>query len=122
LGGRGRQISKFEASLVYRVSFKTARTAQRNFVSKIKTGKKGKKKETKQKSNKFKIKGPGLNHIEKLIGGHRQLWLDIKKLVPGAQWVRVPDCSSEGPEFKSQQPHGGSQPSVARSDSLFWSV
>jgi hypothetical protein len=23
------------------------------------------------------------------------------------QWVRVPDCSSEGPEFKSQQPHGG---------------
>jgi hypothetical protein len=26
------------------------------------------------------------------------------------------DCSSEGPEFKSQQPHGGSQPSVMRSD------
>ena len=23
-----------------------------------------------------------------------------------AQWVRAPDCSSEGPEFKSQQPHG----------------
>jgi hypothetical protein len=22
-----------------------------------------------------------------------------------AQWVRAPDCSSEGPEFKSQQPH-----------------
>jgi hypothetical protein len=39
-----------------------------------------------------------------------------------AQWVRAPDCSSEGPEFKSQQPHGGSQPSVTRSDSLFWSV
>jgi hypothetical protein len=39
-----------------------------------------------------------------------------------AQWVRAPDCSSEGPEFKSQQPHGGSQPSVRRSDSLFWSV
>ena len=29
-----------------------------------------------------------------------------------AQWVRAPDCSSEGPKFKSQQPHGGSQPSV----------
>jgi hypothetical protein len=27
-----------------------------------------------------------------------------------AQWVRAPDCSSEGPKFKSQQPHGGSQP------------
>jgi hypothetical protein len=39
-----------------------------------------------------------------------------------AQWVRAPNCSSEGPEFKSQQPHGGSQPSVTRSDSLFWSV
>ena len=39
-----------------------------------------------------------------------------------AQWVRAPDCSSEGPKFKSQQPHGGSQPSVMRSDSLFWSV
>jgi hypothetical protein len=39
-----------------------------------------------------------------------------------AQWVRAPDCSSEGPEFKSQQPHGGSQPSVMRSDALFWCV
>jgi hypothetical protein len=36
-----------------------------------------------------------------------------------AQWVRAPDCSSEGQEFKSQQPRGGSQPSVTRSD---WSV
>jgi hypothetical protein len=27
-----------------------------------------------------------------------------------------------GHEFKSQQPHGGSQPSVMRSDALFWSV
>jgi hypothetical protein len=39
-----------------------------------------------------------------------------------AQWVRAPDYSSEGPQFKSQQPHGGSQPSVTRSDSLFWIV
>ena len=39
-----------------------------------------------------------------------------------AQCVRAPDCSSEGPEFKSQQPHGGLQPSVTRSDALFWSV
>ena len=37
-----------------------------------------------------------------------------------AQWVRAPDCSSEGPKFKSQQPHGGSQPSVMGSDALFW--
>jgi hypothetical protein len=39
-----------------------------------------------------------------------------------AQWVRAPVCSSKGQEFKPQQPHGGSQPSVTRSDSLFWSV
>jgi hypothetical protein len=36
LGGRGRQISEFEASLVYRVSSRTARAIQRNPVSKIK--------------------------------------------------------------------------------------
>jgi hypothetical protein len=34
LGGRGRQISEFEASLVYRVSSRTARDTQRNPVSK----------------------------------------------------------------------------------------
>ena len=39
-----------------------------------------------------------------------------------AQWVRAPDCSSEGPEFKSQQPHGGSQPSLMKSDALSWSI
>jgi hypothetical protein len=36
LGGRGRQISDFEASLVYRVSSRTARATQRNPVSKNK--------------------------------------------------------------------------------------
>jgi hypothetical protein len=34
LGGRGRRISEFEASLVYRVSSRKARAAQRNPVSK----------------------------------------------------------------------------------------
>jgi hypothetical protein len=41
--GRGRRISEFEASLVYRVSSRTARTIQRNPVSK--NQKKKKKKE-----------------------------------------------------------------------------
>jgi hypothetical protein len=36
--------------------------------------------------------------------------------------VKSTDCSSGGPEFKSQQPHGGSQPSVMRSDVFFWHV
>ena len=43
LGGRGRWISEFEASLVYRVSSRTARVIQRNPVSKNpKNRKKGK--------------------------------------------------------------------------------
>jgi hypothetical protein len=34
LGGRGRQISEFKASLVYRVSSRRARATQRSLVSK----------------------------------------------------------------------------------------
>jgi hypothetical protein len=45
-GGRGRQISEFEASLVYRVSSRTARATQRNPVSK------NKNKNKKQNNNK----------------------------------------------------------------------
>jgi hypothetical protein len=30
------------------------------------------------------------------------------------------DYFSKGPEFKSKQPHGGSQLPVMRSDALFW--
>jgi hypothetical protein len=36
LGGRGRWISEFKASLIYRVSSRTARATQRNPVSKKK--------------------------------------------------------------------------------------
>jgi hypothetical protein len=45
LGGRGRQISEFEDSLVYKVSFRTARAIQRNPVSKKEKKKEEKKKE-----------------------------------------------------------------------------
>jgi hypothetical protein len=48
LGGRGRRISEFEASLVYRVSSRTARAIQRNPVSE----KQNKTKKTKKKSHK----------------------------------------------------------------------
>jgi hypothetical protein len=34
--------------------------------------------------------------------------------------VKNTNCSSRGPEFNSQQPHGG--PSVMGSDALFWCV
>jgi hypothetical protein len=45
LGGRGRQISEFKASLVYKLSSRTARATQRNPVSKDKTNKQTNKKE-----------------------------------------------------------------------------
>jgi hypothetical protein len=44
LGGRGRRISEFEASLVYKVSSRTARAIQKNPVSKNQKKKKKKKK------------------------------------------------------------------------------
>jgi hypothetical protein len=50
LGGRGRQISEFDASLIYKVSSRTARAIQRNPVSKKK---KKKKRKEKKKPNIF---------------------------------------------------------------------
>jgi hypothetical protein len=51
LGGRGKQISEFKASLVYKVSSRTARATQRNPVSK---NQKPKKKKNKKQKNKPK--------------------------------------------------------------------
>jgi hypothetical protein len=51
LGGRDRRISKFKASLVYKVSSRTARAIQRNPVSK--NQKKKKKERKKEKSFDF---------------------------------------------------------------------
>jgi hypothetical protein len=65
---------------------------------------------TKQNKNKKQKKTFSYTQVEKLRAGEM------------AQWVRAPDCSSEGPKFKSQQPHGGSQPPVMRSDDLFWCI
>jgi hypothetical protein len=45
LGGRGRRVSEFEASLVYKVSSRTARATQRNPASNPHPKKKKKKKE-----------------------------------------------------------------------------
>jgi hypothetical protein len=45
LGGRGRWISEFEASLVYKVSSRTSRAIQKNSVSKNQQKKKKEKRE-----------------------------------------------------------------------------
>jgi hypothetical protein len=52
--GRGRQISEFEASLVYKVSSRTARAIQRNPVSKQSKTTQNKTKQNKTKQNKTK--------------------------------------------------------------------
>jgi hypothetical protein len=56
LGGRGRQISEFKTSLVYRVNSRTAKATQRNPVSKKKTRKR-KKKERKKERKKGRKEG-----------------------------------------------------------------
>jgi hypothetical protein len=53
LGGRGRQISEFKASLVNIVSSRIARTIQRNPIS----GKKKKRKKEKEKEKRKERKG-----------------------------------------------------------------
>jgi hypothetical protein len=50
LGGRGRRISEFEASLVYRVNSRTARAIQKNPISKKKKKKREKRKKKKRKT------------------------------------------------------------------------
>jgi hypothetical protein len=93
LGGRGRWISEFEASLVYRVSSRTAReTLHRETLS--------------SKQNKT-------NKQKKKVGA--EAWWD-------GSTGKSTDCSSKGPEFKSQQLHGGSLLPVMRSDALFWCI
>jgi hypothetical protein len=63
--------------------------------------------------------------ICELTSNPQKYYTEIKRKEKG--WrndseVKSTDCSYEGPEFNSQQPHGGSQPSVMGSDALFWCV
>jgi hypothetical protein len=57
--GRQRQVNEFEASLVYRVSSRTARTTQRNPVSKSQKRKKKKKRKEKKEKKKAGVAGGG---------------------------------------------------------------
>jgi hypothetical protein len=49
-------------------------------------------------------------------GNRRAFQIQVKDTTGAGEMAQrlraLTDCSSEGPEFKSQQPHGGSQPSV----------
>jgi hypothetical protein len=71
LGGRGRHISEFEASLVYKVSSRTARDIQRNPV--LKNNNKNKTKQTnnsnnnRNKTNKQKTHTDNINNNKSLV-------------------------------------------------------
>jgi hypothetical protein len=83
LGGRGRWISEFEASLVYRVSSRTARATQRNPV-------------LKKEKNNNKCKKPSFKNI------NCKIWKDGSVVYNAC-------CTYKGARFSSQQPHGSSQ-------------
>jgi hypothetical protein len=74
LGGRGRWISEFEASLVYRVSSRTARAIQRNPVSKIQTP----NQTTTTKTNKKKTQKTKEKYYKK-TGSIEYLVLDLQR-------------------------------------------
>jgi hypothetical protein len=88
LGGRGRQISEFKASLVYKVSSRIARAIQRNPVSKNK--KKQKQKPTTTTTTKTKTKS-------KILGaGGKAQWLTTFLFLQRT-WVQFPVSTQQHP-------------------------
>jgi hypothetical protein len=87
LGGRGRQISELETSLVYRVSSRTARATQRNLVLKNKT-----KPAYTRKGFIWKVR-TGTKHSNLAAGTEAETWEEgcllacFLWLDPLAQWV-----------------------------------
>jgi hypothetical protein len=94
LGGRGRRISEFEASLVYEVSSRTAKATQRNPVSKNKNKNKTKQNKQKTKQNKKTQTKPNQNKKNSKLGcldGHEQGREGRRVGEAGemAQWLRA---------------------------------
>jgi hypothetical protein len=85
-GGRGRQISEFEASLVYKVSSRTARTTQRNPVSKNQN-------KSKQKQTNKQLRSPDFPKTTKVR--HASLGVYTVCDRPVLSDVKSEGCSSE---------------------------
>ena len=81
MGGRDRQISEFEASLVYRVSSRTARAIQRNPVSKKK--KKPKRKKKKKEKETRAQTAPNVYHFWPLT--KTELPIELRTFLPPGQ-------------------------------------
>jgi hypothetical protein len=52
--------------------------------------------------------------------GLKKSWNEVRKERLDGSEVKSVGSSSKSPEISSQQPQGGSQPSVMRSGALFW--
>jgi hypothetical protein len=109
LGGRGRQISEFEASLVYRVSSRTARATQRNPV--LKTQKKKKKKNRKGIRGRQKMAStfvPGLKVLRLRGPGRVRCRVDLFQLeLSGRAKMRI--AVSQGRCVRVEPPGRGMQ-------------
>jgi hypothetical protein len=77
LGGRGRWISEFKASLVYKVSSRTARAIQRNPVSKKQQQQQQKQKQKKTACSRLKEPRSGLCELRRVF---RRLELSVGRL------------------------------------------
>jgi hypothetical protein len=69
LGGSGRWISEFEASLVYRVSSRAAKATQRNPVPKNKKQNQTKNKQKKQQQNNKQTNKQTKKCLKHILGG-----------------------------------------------------
>jgi hypothetical protein len=113
LGGRGRQISEFEANLVYRVSSRTARATQRNPVLRNNNKKEeeekekgagGKRKEEEEKEEGGEEEEKGRNRRkrrgEKEEGGGEKVFLHSLCLHLSLQVPTLRGCNLGGCEMK----------------------
>jgi hypothetical protein len=90
LGGRGRRICEFKASLAYRVSSRTGRAIQRNPVSK-------KKKQKEKKRKKIlcgKLQNSGIPLFPTLYSNTRIIDFYAIQTIHGLQELRSPICKS----------------------------
>uniref|UniRef100_A0A8C6ICI9 Uncharacterized protein n=1 Tax=Mus spicilegus TaxID=10103 RepID=A0A8C6ICI9_MUSSI len=64
-----------------------------------------------------------LHHRLRQVAGPGAGTVHLLRGTPSPQALHRPATAARGPPpFKSQQPHGGSQPPLMRSDTLFWCV
>jgi hypothetical protein len=80
LGGRGRWISEFEASLVYKVSSRTARATEKPCLEKTTTTTTKKKKKKKKKNNQPNQTKNQLDHIKYMVKGNEEECFKLRYL------------------------------------------